>query len=108
MNRYQVGLETSMRSSDFIFDCFHLWYYKYHQTNPNWGASDIQSVESIKNKKASINPINGDDDKNFQYGATVISNQQEIERNFQRTSEIKPSQTKYNYKGINFLSGKHD
>ena len=23
LNRYQTGLETSMRASDFIFDCVH-------------------------------------------------------------------------------------
>ena len=23
LNRYQVGLETTIRSSDFIFDCVH-------------------------------------------------------------------------------------
>ena len=28
LNRYQVGLKTSMRGSDFIFDCVHLMYYK--------------------------------------------------------------------------------
>ena len=26
LNRYQIGLETSMRGSDFIFDCVHLLY----------------------------------------------------------------------------------
>ena len=26
--KYQIGLETSMRRSDFIFDCVHLLYYK--------------------------------------------------------------------------------
>ena len=30
LNRYQVGLEISMRVSDFIFDCVHLLYYKCH------------------------------------------------------------------------------
>ena len=28
LNRYQIELETSMRGSDFIFDCVHLLYYK--------------------------------------------------------------------------------
>ena len=31
LSRYQIGLETSMRGSDFIFDCVHLWYYKCHK-----------------------------------------------------------------------------
>ena len=33
LNRYQIGLETSMRSSDFIFHCVHLLYYKCHKIN---------------------------------------------------------------------------
>ena len=28
LSRYQIGLEISMRGSDFIFDCVHLLYYK--------------------------------------------------------------------------------
>ena len=31
LNRYQNGLETSMKGSDFIFDCVHLLYYKCHK-----------------------------------------------------------------------------
>ena len=29
LNRDEIGLETSIRVSDFIFDCVHLFYYKY-------------------------------------------------------------------------------
>ena len=31
LNRYQIGLETSMRVSDFIFDCVHLLYCICHK-----------------------------------------------------------------------------
>ena len=31
VNSYQIGLETSMRGSDFIFDCVHLLYCKCHK-----------------------------------------------------------------------------
>ena len=30
---YQIGLETSLRGSDFIFDCVQLLYYKCHKIN---------------------------------------------------------------------------
>ena len=33
LNRYQTGLETSMRGSDFIFDCAHLLYHKCRSLN---------------------------------------------------------------------------
>ena len=28
---YQIVLETSMKGSDFIFDCVHIVYYKHHK-----------------------------------------------------------------------------
>ena len=33
LSRYQNRLGTSMRSSDFIFDCVHLLFYKCHKIN---------------------------------------------------------------------------
>ena len=54
---YKIGLETSMRDSDFIFDCVHLLYYKYHKTNFKRGGLYINSTDWIKNKKAAINRI---------------------------------------------------
>ena len=40
LHRYQIGLETSMRRSDFIFDCVYFLYFlhfKYDEINPNHG-----------------------------------------------------------------------
>ena len=31
LDRYQIGLETSIRGSDFIFDCIHWLYYECHK-----------------------------------------------------------------------------
>ena len=31
LSRYQIRLEISMKGSDFIFDCVHLFYYKRHK-----------------------------------------------------------------------------
>ena len=53
------------------------------------GGSYIDSPDWIKNKKTTINPIN-DNDKYFQYAATVALNHEEIGRNSQRISKIKP------------------
>ena len=30
---YQIGLETNMRGSDFIFDYVNLLYFKFHKIN---------------------------------------------------------------------------
>ena len=64
LNRYQIGLERSMRSGDFTLDCGHLLYYKCYKINSNCCGSYIDSFGWIKNKKTTINA------KYFQYAAT--------------------------------------
>ena len=39
LSRYQIGLETSIVGSNFIFDFFHLLYYKCHKINFKRGGS---------------------------------------------------------------------
>ena len=43
LSRYQIGLEASMRGSDFIFDSVQLLYYKCHKINFKRGGSYIDS-----------------------------------------------------------------
>ena len=69
--RYQNKLEEPMKGSEFAFDYVHLLYYKDHKINPDCGGSYIDSSDWIKNKKATINPINKRDNKCFQYTVTV-------------------------------------
>ena len=33
---YQIGLETSMKGSEFVFDCVHLLYDKCHKSETRW------------------------------------------------------------------------
>ena len=47
-----------MKGSEFVSDYVHLLYYKCHKRNPNHARSYIDSSDWIKNKKATINPIN--------------------------------------------------
>ena len=60
-----------------------------------------------KQRSNITNPVN-DDDKCFQYDATVALNHEEIGKNLQRISKMKPFINKYNWKGINYPSGKDD
>ena len=71
---------TSLRGSDFIFDCVHLLYYKCHNINPNPGGSNIDFSNGIKNHKATINLIDKKDSKRFQYAITVALNDEEIKK----------------------------
>ena len=68
-----------MKFSTFIFDCVKMSHYKCHKINLNHGGSYIDFPNWI-NKKATINPFN-DDDKCFQYAATVALNDEKIEKN---------------------------
>ena len=61
LNRYQNNLEESMKGSNFVFHYVHLLYYKCHKINSNRGGSYIDCSDWIKNKKATINPINKKD-----------------------------------------------
>ena len=97
-SKYQDNLKTWMKGSDFIFDSVQLVYYKCHKLSFKRGCSYIDSPDWIKNKKATINPKNGDD-KCFQYAATVELNSEEIELYPERVSNIKLFINKYNWEG---------
>ena len=78
LSRYQIGLETSVRGSKFIFEYVHLLYYKCHKISFKIGGSYIDSPDCINDKKATINPTNKKDNKCFQYAITVALNHEEI------------------------------
>ena len=105
LSRYQIGLETSMRVSGFVFDYVHLLYYKCHKININRGGSYIDSPDWIRNKKAIINPINKKDNEYFQHTVTVALNQEEIKEG---PTKIKPFINKCKWEGINYPSEKDD
>ena len=77
LQRYQEGLEESMKGSEFIFDRVYALYYILDKMSLSRGASYIDSPEWLKNKKATINPKNNDD-KCFQYALTVALNYEQI------------------------------
>ena len=82
-------------------------YYKYDKKNLNCGGSCIDSLDWIKNKKAT-NPINKRNNKCFQYAVTVALNYEEIEKNWQRITKINSFISKYNWEQINFPLQKDD
>ena len=45
IKKHQIGLEKSMRGSDFILDCVYLLYYKCHKINFTRGGSYIDSSD---------------------------------------------------------------
>ena len=75
-SRYQDNLKA-FRGSDFVFDSVQVLYYNCHKVNFKRGGSYIDSPDWIKNIKATINPKH-EDDKYFQYAATVALKYEEI------------------------------
>ena len=71
------------------------------------GRSYIGSQIWLKNKKATINSKNNDDNC-FQYALIVALNYQNIKNNTERISKIKPFNDQYNWKEIDFPSEKND
>ena len=69
-----------MNSSEFVFDYVHVLYYKCHKIHPSCGGSYKDSPDWIKNKKTTINLINKEDKKCFQYDVTVALNYEEIKK----------------------------
>ena len=103
-SRHQTVLEELVKGSDFIIDCVNLLHCKCHKINLKPGGPYIGC---IKNKKATTSPIN-DDNKSFQYAATIALNHKEKGRNLQRASEVNPFKVKYNWEGLDYPSKKDD
>ena len=99
----QEGLQTKMRGTGFTFERVDSLYYHLQKTSLNRGGSYIDSPKWLKNKEVTINPKNDDDDC-FKYALTVALNHEEIRRNPQRISKIKPFINTYNWKDIKFPS----
>ena len=106
MQRYQEKLDESLRESHFIFDSVDVFYYDPNRISLSRGGSHIDSPEWLKTKKATINPKNDDgdddDDKCFQYALTLALNYEEIKKDPQKISKIKPFIDQYNWKEKTF------
>ena len=76
--------------------------------NENLVGPYLDSPDWIKNKKATLNPINKKDNSCFQYPVPVALNHEESKKDPQRITKIKPFINRYNWGGINFPSKKHD
>ena len=107
LQKYQEGLEESMRGSEFAYGSVDALYYNLNKVSLSRGGSYIDSPKWLKNKKATISPKNKDD-KCFQYALTVALNYEQIKKNSQRISNIKPFIDKYNWKEIDFPSHSED
>ena len=87
LQKYQKGLEESMKGSKLIFDSVDLLYYKFLKISLNRGRSYTDSPNWLKNKKSTINPKNNND-KCFKYAVTGALNHKSIVKDQQEISKI--------------------
>ena len=95
LKRYQEGSETKMKGSSFVFERVDSLHYHLHKKSLNRAGSYIDSPEWLKAKRATINPKNKNNEC-FKYALTVALNHENIGRNPQRITKIKPFIDTYN------------
>ena len=107
LQRYQEGLEESLNWSEFRFDSVDLLHYHLHKISLKRGKSYIDSPEWLKNKKATINPKNKDNEC-LKHAIIAALNHEKIKNHPERISNLKPFFDQYNWKGIEFPSHSKD
>ena len=107
LQKYQDNLQNKMKGSDFIFNGINYLYYDLNRITISKGGSYIESPKWLTDKKCCINQKNNDNTC-FQYTATLALNFNNINRDPQRISKIKPFINNYNLKDINFPAAKKD
>ena len=107
LKKYEENLQNKMRGSEFEFDGVNFLYYDFNKTSINRGGTYIDSPKWLKDKKSTINPKNNDD-KCFQYAVTLTLNLDQIKKDPQGVSKIKPFIEKYNWGDIDFPSTSKD
>ena len=107
LQKYQDNLQNKMKGSDFIFNGINYLYYDLNRITIRKGGSHIESPKWLKDKKCTINQKNTDN-KCFQYANTLALNFNNINKDPQRISKIKPFIDNYNWNGINFPAAKKD
>ena len=88
LSNYQKEEKVLRNGSNFVFDSVDLLGVCIHKINSKRGKSYIKSPEWILRKRATINPINKNDNKCFQYSITVALNHQKINNHPERISTL--------------------
>ena len=107
LQKYQDNLQNKMKGSDFIFNGINYLYYDLNRITISKGGSYIESPKWLKDKKCCINQKNNDN-KCFQYAATLALNINSIDKYHQRITKVKPFIYNYNWNDINFPAAKKD
>ena len=85
--------------SDFSLDKLMHLYINFHRLALTRGSSYTELPEWIKNKKAVINPQNKDE-ACFKWAVITALNHEEIKKDDQRISRLRPYENQHNWKGL--------
>ena len=97
LQRYQKAKEESNeRGNEFIDQNVDLLDYYLHKTSLRRGGSYKKSPKCLENKRTTISPKNKKDDNCFKCALTLALNHQNIEKDHQRISKIKPFINQHN------------
>ena len=107
LQKYQDNLQNKMKGSDFIFNEINYLFYDLNRITISKGGSYIESPKWLKDKKSKINQKNNDN-KCFQYAATLALNINSIDKHHQRITKIKLFINNYKWNDINFPATKKD
>ena len=100
----RIGLQTTKRGINFIFDCVNLWITNVIKQTMEQMRWFICWFSGLVKKEKSYNKS----EKCFQYAATIVLDYEETGKIPQRIRKIYPFINKYTWYGINFSSEKHD
>ena len=106
--RYQEGLEKSIKDNDFVFDFVDGLHYKYHKVSLNRGGSYIDSCKWLKKQKATTNPKSNDTVCFKHVEMVEPKKKKKMERDPQRIPKIEPYIDLYNWKDIDFPARSKD
>ena len=96
-----------MRGNKFKFDSLQFLLKGSHKINFKRGGSYVDSLDWIKKKKATINPIKKDDEC-IQYDAAIVLSYEKNERKPQIISNLLPFKIRCNRDKVKYSSGKNE
>ena len=90
-----------MTESGFKLDKIMHLYINFHRLALTWGSSYNELQEWIESKKAVINSQNKDEEC-FKWAVIAALHHEEIKKDHQRMSRLRPYEKQYNWKGLEF------
>ena len=97
LQRFQQGLETKMKGSNYIFNPVNSLEYHFHKVSLKRGSSYIPQPDWLSHKKSTINPYNHSDNLCFLYAIVIALNYHNIDNNPQRISHLIPFSRNYKW-----------